>query len=145
MKTSFVFWQKWLIIVCLFILLFGVGMAFFSGTQVFEIFHRQIDPAFWQKVPEEGNIREFQGWVYGVWGATLAGWGVFLTFLAAYPFRAREKWAWNCMASGLIVWFMLDTGVSLVYEVWFNVFVNSALFFLVGLPVGFTRKYFFEK
>jgi hypothetical protein len=145
MKNSFDFWQKWLFVVSLAIFLFGVGMALFSGTPLFDVFHRQIDPAFWQTTPDETNIRLFQGWVYGVWGATLAGWGVFLAFIAAFPFRAREKWAWNCMAVGLMVWFMLDTGVSLAYGVVFNVVVNTILLILAGLPVASTLKYFSKK
>jgi hypothetical protein len=142
MKNGFIFWQKWLFVVSLAIPLFGIGMVFFSGTQSFEVFHRQIDPAFWQTAPAGNNIRLFQGWVYGVWGATLAGWGVFLAFIAAFPFRAREKWAWNCMTAGLLLWYLLDTGVSLAYGVIFNVGVNSILLILAGLPVAFTHKYF---
>ncbi len=145
MKNIFNFWQKWLFVVSLAILLFGIGMALFSSSRSFHIFHRQIDPAFWQTAPAETNIRLFQGWVYGVWGATLAGWGVFLAFIAAFPFRAREKWAWNCIAAGLLLWYLLDTGISLAYGVFFNAGVNSILLILAGLPVLYTRKYFSQQ
>ncbi len=88
------------------------------------------------------TILGFQHWIYGVWGATIAGWGVFLTFISYFPFRNKEKWAWNCLSLGLLVWFVLDTSISLFYSVYFNAAFNTALLILAGLPIFFTRKEF---
>lgn len=141
---SFSFWQRWLLVVGLVILIFGIMMAFLSGTQWFELFNRQIDPDFWgANIVEEGT-KEFQKWIYGVWGATIAGWGVFLVFIASYPFGKKEKWAWKCLVVGLLIWFVLDTVISFNYKVYFNVVFNTALLILAGLPLVFTRKYFFK-
>jgi hypothetical protein len=51
-------------------------------------------------------VSSSQGWFYGVWGATIAGWGIFLIFMACIPFKQREKWACNCLVVGLGVWNM---------------------------------------
>ncbi|VAW40610.1 hypothetical protein MNBD_CHLOROFLEXI01-4485, partial [hydrothermal vent metagenome] len=45
-------------------------------------------------------------------GTTVAGWGIFMAFLAQYPFKAREKWVWNCFAVGITVWYITDTAIS---------------------------------
>ncbi len=85
---------------------------------------------------------DFQKWIYGVLGATLAGWGVFVAFIAHYPFQQREKWAWNCILAGLLVWFVIDMAISLSFKVYFNVAFNTALFAAVVLPLWFSRKHF---
>ena len=140
--SHFNFWQKWLLVVSVAIAGFGVLLACLSGTPLFDLFSRQIDPVFWGPGTPLQGLGPFQNWIYGLWGATIAGWGIFLTFIVHYPFRHKEKWAWNCLVLGLAVWFLLDTGLSLIYRVYFNVGFNTALLILAGLPVGFTRKEF---
>jgi hypothetical protein len=129
-------------VVGLGIAVFGILMAFLSGTPIFDLFNRQIDPAFWGGGSSLESIRPFQQWVYGIWGATIAGWGVFVTFIAHYPFRNKEKWAWNCLVLGILVWFVLDTALSAFHKVYFNVAFNTALLILAGLPAVFTKKEF---
>ncbi|GBE57691.1 hypothetical protein BMS3Abin01_00612 [bacterium BMS3Abin01] len=143
MNQYFNFWQKWLLAVGIYLVAFGLVLAFFNQSRLMDvIFNQQIDPVFWggNSIPE--NAADFQAWIYGVLGATVAGWGVFLAFLAHYPFRAREKWAWNCIAIGIGGWFVVDTAISAYYHVTFNVAFNAALLLLVGLPLLFTRKDF---
>lgn len=137
---NFAFWQKWLFIVGVTISVFGVLMAFLSGTSLFDLFNRQIDPAFWNSGTPDVLARQFQQWIYGVWGATIAGWGIFLSYLARYPFKRKERWSWNCLVFGLLVWFVLDTAFSVSHRVYFNAVFNTALLIIAGLPLVFTRK-----
>jgi hypothetical protein len=124
------------------IAVFGVLMAILSGTPLFDLFNRQIDPAFWGAGAVGDPAIRFQQWIYGVWGATVAGWGIFLTFVARYPFAKKERWAWNCVVLGLLVWFILDTTLSFYYQVYFNVAFNAGLLVLTMAPMVFTRKEF---
>jgi hypothetical protein len=142
--NNFSFWQKWLFVVGLLITVFGIMMAFFNGTPLFALFNSQVDPAFWGTEGIIDNARRFQQWIYGVLGATVAGWGVFLAFIAHYPFKNREKWAWNCLVAGLLLWYLVDTAISLNFRVYFNAVFNTLLVILVMLPVIFTTKYLVE-
>ncbi len=113
----FNFWQKWLLFISLYLVLFGLVLAFWGQSSLMNfVFNNQIDPVFWPEgnVPENGAT--FQAWIYGVLGATVTGWGIFMAFLTQYPFKAREKWAWNCFAVGLTVWYIADTAVSARYQ-----------------------------
>ena len=80
--------------------------------------------------------------LYGVLGATISGWGIFMIFIAHFPFRERQPWAWNCFAAGLTIWFIFDTTLSALHHVLFNVAFNTVLLLLVALPLAFTRKHF---
>lgn len=139
---TFQFWHRWLFIAALCICAFGVMLALFNSTILFKAFNRQIDAVFWPGGISPQDTKTFQQWIYGVLGATVAGWGMFLAFLARYPFRNREKWAWNCIMSGLVVWFLIDTPVSFYYKVYFNVIFNIMTFIAVLLPLFFSKKYF---
>ncbi len=140
--ATFAFWQRWLFVVGVLISVFGVLMALLSGTPIFELFNGQINPAFWGANAIDSNARAFQTWVYGLWGATIAGWGIFLAFIAHYPFRNKEKWAWDCLTAGLGAWFVLDTSLSVYYHVYFNAIFNTILLILVAVPLFGTRKAF---
>ncbi len=143
--TSFSFWQKWLLIVSLAVSVFGVTMALLSGTSLFALFNRQIDPAFWGTNAVGDSAKQFQQWIYGVWGATIAGWGIVLTYIAHHPFNRKERWSWSCLVLGLLVWFVLDTSLSVFYKVYFNAAFNTILLVLAGLPLMFTRKEFVSR
>jgi hypothetical protein len=139
---GFSFWQKWLFGVGIAIAVFGVLITLTSGTALFNLFNQQINPAFWGSNPVEASASVFQQWVYGILGATLAGWGIFVIFIAQYPFLKKEKWSWNCLVAGLLTWFILDTFLSLTYRVYFNAIFNTVIFILAMLPVVLTRKEF---
>ncbi len=138
--SNFSFWQRWLLVVGLVIAAFGAVMALISGTPLFDLFNQLIDPAFWGGRTSDPAARQFQQWIYGVWGATIAGWGIFVTFIARYPFSRKEKWAWECLGLGLGIWFVLDTTLSIFYKVYFNAVFNTSLLILAGLPIVFTRR-----
>jgi hypothetical protein len=142
MKASFQFWQRWLLAWSAYIIVFGLGMALLNRAPFFDLFNRQIDPAFWGSQPLPAQALAFRGWAYGVMGATMAGWGVFFAWLAHSPFRRRERWAWSCTGLGLLVWYVPDTAISLAYGVVFNAIFNSVFLVLIGLPLIFTRRDF---
>ena len=140
---NFSFWQKWLFYVSILIIVFGLGMAFLNRTPIFyALFDRQINVAFWNASMLLDGVNEFQGWVYGVLGSTMAGWGIFFAFIAHFPFKQKERWAWNCMMIGLTVWYITDTAISLYYGVHFNAIFNTLIFVLVILPLLFTHNCF---
>jgi hypothetical protein len=139
---SFSFWQRWLFIFSLIVVIFGMGMATLNRTPLFAIFDSQVNPVFWSTNSLPVDVDSFQGWAYGVLGATMAGWGVFLAFIAHYPFRNRERWAWNALLIGLSLWYLADTALSLSFGVVFNAIFNTAIFILAMLPLFFTRQEF---
>lgn len=72
----------------------------------------------------------------------MAGWGVLLAFISHFPFKAKERWAWNAVAAGIGLWYVLDTPLSAYYGVSFNLLFNTALLLLVAIPLAARRKFF---
>jgi len=140
--NTFKFWQRWLLVLSIVIVLFGLGMALLNNTPIFDILNHQIDPVFWDDQPIPSQAIAFRSWVYGVSGAVMAGWGVFFIFLAHFPFQRKEKWAWYCLLVGTLVWYVPDTFISLASGVILNAIINTALLALLILPLLFTHKAF---
>jgi hypothetical protein len=140
--NKFSFWLRWLLVIGMIICVFGIVMAFLSGTVLFKPLNSQINPVFWGTKDVDSAVKEYQQWIMGVLGATMASWGIFVLFITHYPFRNKEKWSWNCLIAGLLVWFFIDSSISLYFLVYFNAIFNAILFVLVMLPLVFTRKYF---
>ena len=143
---SFIFWQRWLLVFAVLLILFGVGMVFFNTTSVFDaLFNDNINPAFWGSDGPDPTALRFQSWAYGLLGATIAGWGVIIFFLVKIPFAQREKWAWNAFFWGLLLWYVLDTGASIYYGVLFNAAFNTAIFLVALIPLLFTQGRMLEQ
>ena len=143
--SAFWFWQKWLLLAAALVTLFGLALALGSKSGLFELFMSRIDPAFWGAAGPGAAGEAFQRWVYGAWGATVAGWGLVMVFLAQIPFKRREPWARNCLAASLGLWFVVDTFYSLYYWVWINALLNTVLLIVLGLPLFFTWRGFGQK
>jgi hypothetical protein len=140
---SFSFWQKWLFVTGLALIAFGLALALFSRTPLFDmLFNGHINPAFWPTVEPSPDIVRFQQWSYGVLGATVAGWGVMVAFLAGHPFRRKERWARNALAASVALWYTVDTALSVHHGVLFNAVFNTILLVVTALPLLFTRRDF---
>jgi hypothetical protein len=136
----FDFWCRWLFVLGLLIVAFGLAMSLFGGSRLFDF----VEPVFWGAQAQPMQAHAFRSWIYGVTGATMAGWGVFLSFLALRAFARRERWAWWCVALGMLVWYIPDTAMSLRFGVIFNAVINTALLAGVALPLAFSWKVFKE-
>jgi len=142
---SFTFWQRWLLTVAVLITVFGLFTAFFNQTPAFDLlFNRQINPVFWGLEAIDGEAQAFQAWAYGVMGATVAGWGISLAYIAQYPFKNRERWTRNCLVISLLVWYTMDTGISVAFRAYYNAAFNTLLLASLIPPLAMTWKKFEE-
>ena len=139
----FDFWQKWLFIVSLIMLVFGLNLALFYGTPLFGWLRWGVNMAFW---PDPGQLTPamlaFQNWTIGLMGIVMACWGLTVAFIAHYPFHRREYWSWLCLVCGVALWFGMDESLTLYYQVYFNALFNLGFLLLLVLPLVVTRRYF---
>ena len=145
MTKHFLFWQKWLLTISGVFVVVGLMLSILGGTPMLKPVLDgllQVSPTFWAASEVTPAIRGFQQFSYGVMGAELAGWGVFMFFIVSNGFARREKWAWQCLAAAFSVWFIPDTAMSLYAGVVFNALSNFATLVAVALPLAFTHTAF---
>jgi hypothetical protein len=141
--NKFDFWQKWLFVVSIFMLVFGLGLALFYGTPLFGWLRDGVNVAFWPDLAQiNPAVLAFQNWTVGLMGIVMACWGLTVAFITCYPFRRREYWSWLCLACGVGLWFVMDEGLTLYYQVYFNAVFNLGFLLMLVLPLAFTRRYF---
>ena len=140
--VSFKFWQKWLLAVCGIIIVFGLVIALLSWSPLFTIFNSLVNGVFWPGTGPDQSSQQFILWAYGMLGATMAGWGVTFAFIVNGPFGKQEKWSRDAIAAGVIVWFVIDTLMSVYTGAYFNIGVNVLVLILAGLPLVMTIKEF---
>ncbi len=134
----------WLLVVSFTMCAFGILMVLFGGTSLFGGLGDEVDRVFWPNgiVPE--GVGNFQGWIYGVWGATIAGFGLLAGLVAGTGFAGGEKWARNALAVSLVLWYLADTIVSAVFHVWVNVVFNTVVLAAFAVPLAMTWRHFGE-
>jgi hypothetical protein len=135
----FNFWQKWLLVMSILLVLMGLSFPFCSFLNI-EITY--INSVFWEDGNVPTEVKTFQAWIYGVYGAMATAFGLFIYFVANNSFKGRQKWAWNCLAICISVWFVIDTFFSIYFEAYTNAFNNVILYMLLMVPLLFTRKEF---
>ena len=135
----FNFWQKWLWVMGILVVLMGLSFPFSSFLNI-EVTY--INSVFWENGVVPAEAKAFQAWIYGVYGAMATAFGLFIYFIAGNAFKAREKWAWSCLAICISVWFVIDTFFSIYFRAYTNAFNNVILYVLLMLPLLFTRKEF---
>lgn len=143
---DFSFWQKWLVVVSLYHVVFGLLLAFFNQSPFMNVLLNQyFDPIFWPDGQISEGTEQYKAWVSAVLGSVTASWAILIAFIAYFPFKLREKWAWNGLAAAVVFWFIVDTSCSLFYDVSVNAVFNLFTLMLFALPLLFTRKYFYRK
>lgn len=143
---NFSFWRKWLLAASLYHVVFGLMLAFFGQSALMDLLLNQyFDPIFWPDGQISAGTMQYKGWVMSVLGAVTVSWSLLIAFIAYYPFKSREQWAWSGLAVAVSFWFVIDTGCSLYYRVPVNAFFNLFTLLLFAVPLMFTWKYFFGR
>ena len=134
---NFSFWIVWAQVMGIILALFGISMCLIalSGYDL-----AYINNAFRQTIPNMNQVKDFQQWIYGVYGAVAVPFGILMFSLARYGLRNREKWAWNCLMISICSWVIIDTYFSVSFKVYANSVNNIILFVLLCLPLLMVRK-----
>ncbi len=133
----------WLKVISVLFSLFGIVIALFNQTQLFQIvFNNQINPTFFGSNDLSIEALRFQQWIYGLLGATCLMDGILIFFIVQNAFAKKEKWAWYCVLIGLIAWFAIDEPISLYFHVYFNAIFNLALLIAILVPICLTYRDF---
>lgn len=77
------------------------------------------------------DVREYLKLPFMVLGAVLAGWSFMMLQLVRGPLRSGDAWALPILVRSLVLWFVVDTGMSFVLghptHALFNVPIGIAL------------------
>lgn len=138
----FAFWRVWLLVACVSMIVLGLLMVLFNQHPLFVSINEPIHKVFWPNIEITDDVSNFQRWVYGTWGAAITAMGIFAIFVTQRGFSRKEKWARNCLVTGILAWYALDTAVSLFSGVVDNAIFNTICLVGFSLPLLCTWRYF---
>jgi hypothetical protein len=70
-----------------------------------------------------------------VLGAVMAGWSLLMMQIVRGPLREGSRWAWLMLVQSLVLWFLLDTGMSLVLRYPTHALFNVPFAVALGIPL----------
>ena len=80
-------------------------------------------------------VRDYLLLPYMVLGAVMAGWTILMIQIVRGPLRENSPWAWAFLVRSLSLWFVLDTGMSLVLGYPTHALFNLPFAVALGIPL----------
>ena len=123
---------KWLEVVLILVLIYSLLLVF-AGTTAGSLFT-------WFGFGPEESINTAAVWDYlrlpfMVLGAVMAGWVFLMIQIVRGPLKEGSAWAWTFLVQSLSLWFILDTGMSLVLGYPMHALFNLPFAFALGIPL----------
>lgn len=128
-------WDRLLLGVITFVGLYGITMVI-AAEQV----SRNLFGPLGFGLDQAGDLTpselDYVAFVFRVLGAVIVGWMVALAGIATVPLRRREPWAWWTVTASMVVWFVIDTGMSIAVGQHSHAAFNVAFVLAVAVPLG---------
>lgn len=86
------------------------------------------------------EVRHYLRLPYMVLGAVMAGWTLLMIQLVRGPLRNGSQWAFRFLVQSLVLWFALDTGMSLALGYPTHALFNIPFAIALGFPLVSLRS-----
>jgi hypothetical protein len=122
----------WLQIVLVGVLLYSIILVFAGRTagSLFAWFGFGPDGSI-----DTSAVRDYLRLPFMVLGAVMAGWSLLMIQIVRGPLREGSRWAWLMLVQSLALWFLLDTGMSLVLGYPSHALFNVPFAVALGIPL----------
>lgn len=84
---------------------------------------------------DTSEVRDYLRLPFMVLGAVMAGWSLLMMQIVRGPLREGSRWAWLMLVQSLALWFLLDTGMSLVLWYPSHALFNVPFAVALGIPL----------
>ncbi len=135
-------WQRALALGFAVQALAGLAVAFAYDTPLFAWHSERVALALWDRPTFPAEAAALRDFLMGVLGATMFGSASAQLWVTLVPFARREPWAFCCVATGLLLWAPIDTGLSLAHGVWINAVFNLMPIAMMAVPLAMTWRDF---
>ena len=124
---------RWLEVVLVMVLIYSLLLVFAGGTAggLFSWFG--FGPGDSVATDE---VKDYLLLPYMVLGAVMAGWSLLMIQIVRGPLKDDSPWAWSALVRSLSLWFVLDTGMSLVLGWPAHAFFNVPFVVALGVPLA---------
>ena len=126
------FWIAWLQVVLAVLFIYALVLVF-AGSVAASIFSAL---GFGPPSPVDSNgTGAYLKLPFMVLGAVIAGWSLMMIQIVRGPLRDGSNWALPVLVRSLALWFVLDTGMSVVLGFPMHALFNVPFAFALGIPL----------
>ena len=119
-----------------------IVLAMLLGYSLVLVFAGSVAGAWFSALgfgpPERASAPEVHDYLklpFMVLGAVMAGWTVMMIQIVRGPLREGSAWARSVLISSLVVWFVLDTGMSLILGFPLHALFNVPFAVALAIPL----------
>lgn len=127
---------KWLEVVLVIVLFYSL-LLIFRGETAGSLF-----TWFGFGPPESVDSNELKDYLrlpYMVLGSVMAGWSLLMIQIVRGPLKEGSAWSWRFLVRSLTLWFVLDTGMSIVIGYPTHALFNLPFAIALGIPLFWLR------
>lgn len=141
----FRFWWRCLLLLSALFAVQAASWMFLGSFDPLGFYEGYMARAFWgaDALPPDADLAF--AFTLVPFGATTAAYFVLVFLIVHQAFPRRERWAYGTVVGATLVWFVLDTSLSIWHGAWFNVWiVNLPCITALAIPLLGLRPYFVE-
>jgi hypothetical protein len=119
----------------------GILLPFLVNTQLFSTYNTIVHQAL--GLETTGKTIEIN-FLIGLFGPTIASWGVLFLYVVTTAFRNPDRRGWWTIFACCILWAPYDSILSIQREIYVNAFINLVSALTILIPLFMAKKYFFQ-
>jgi hypothetical protein len=131
--------KRWLQLIAIAHIVLGLLLPVLVQFEIVQPYFHFVAQTFAVSAHENMALMRF---LIGVFGPTVASWGVLFWAVVTQSFMLRSKSGWWLMIAASVVWALYDSIFSTLYGLWIHVILNSAVFVAIVVPLWWVRKEF---
>lgn len=131
--------KRWLQTLAVIHIIGGLLLPFMVYTPLAVPYFAHLQIAFPDSNPESLKF------LIGVFGPTIASWGLLFFYAIGKAFESRTKKDWWVLISAVLIWSVLDTAFSITNNVFAHFYLNGAVLALFLIPLLLTKNHFKSK
>lgn len=128
--------KRWLQVLAIIHIIGGLLLPVMVYTSLATPYFTHLQSAFPDSNPE--SLR----FLIGVFGPTVASWGLLFFYAIGKAFESRTRKDWWILVSAILVWSVIDTSFSIAHNVFAHFYFNGIVLVLFLVPLILTRKHF---
>jgi len=126
-------------------IMIGLCLPFIVESPLYTFYREHLYQAFAMTAnhsPYSQNVTQQTAFLVGIFGPTIASWGVLFLYTVNSAFARPTPQAWWFMLAACLVWAPYDSALSLLNGVYLNAILNAIAFTLIVIPLLLAKPHF---
>ena len=122
-------------------ILVGLILPFLVNTSLFATYNTLLYQALGFETTRQNEQVNF---LVGLFGPTIASWGILFLYVVTVAFKNPDKRGWWTIFACCILWAPYDSLLSIQKGIYINALINLISALTILVPLFLVRKYFFH-